>query len=207
MLPTQTRTSSRTDKVLIVGSSTGGPPALREVLTGIPGDIGVPILVVQHMPAGFTRALAERLDTLCEIEVQEAQPGARLVPGRALVAAGGLHMIIDRNREVRLTMSQPECGVRPSVNVTMESVVRVYGANTVAAILTGMGSDGTRGAGLIKNAGGQVIVEDESTCAVYGMPRSVVAAGLADKVLPLPKIAAELVRAVRLNGAPAEASA
>ncbi len=185
------------DRTVIIGSSTGGPQALRTVLTSFPADAAVPILVVQHMPAGFTRSLAERLNELGPLPVEEAQPGSKVQAGRVLIAPGGLHMTVTKSGQIRLNDGPPECGVRPSVNVTMASAVEAYGASTIGVVLTGMGSDGTRGAGLIKAAGGQVIVEDESTCVVYGMPKSVVDAGYADRVLPLPRIASEIVRLCR----------
>jgi two-component system chemotaxis response regulator CheB len=184
-------------KVVVIGSSTGGPQALRVLLTSLPPDMAVPILVVQHMPAGFTRSLAERLNDLGPLPVKEARAGSRLQNGRVLIAPGGFHMVTNGDGEVQLTSGPPECGVRPSVNVTIESVVAAYAADTVGVVLTGMGSDGTRGAGLIKSAGGQVIVQDESTCVVYGMPKSAAEAGYADRIVPLPHIARELVRVCR----------
>ncbi len=181
-------------KTVLIGSSTGGPPALRRLLERLPADIDVPILLVQHMPPGFTRSLADRLDKLCSLRVEEASEGARLEPGKALLAPGGRHMKLRRSGTISLSDGPPECGVRPSVNVTMESLVAVAGDQVVAAVLTGMGNDGTRGAGLIKQAGGHVIAEAESSCVVYGMPRAVVDAGFADELLPLDKIADAIVR-------------
>ncbi len=188
------------NRVVVVGSSTGGPPALREGLTALPRDLRVPLLVVQHMPAGFTKALADRLNTQCAIEVREAKPGDHMTPGVALLAPGGFHMVIERTGEIRLTMAATECGVRPAINVTLESVQALHGRRTLGVILTGMGNDGTRGAGLVKRAGGTIIAEDESTCAVYGMPRSVFEAGFTDVVVPLPRIASEIIKACRPVG-------
>ena len=171
-----------------------GLQALRRLLERLPADIGVPVLIVQHMPAGFTRSLAERLNALCPLHVEEAREGARLQPGAALLAPGGWHMTLNRDGTVSLNEGPPECGVRPAVNVTMESLVATAGDRVVAAVLTGMGSDGTRGAGLIKDAGGHVIAEAESSCVVYGMSRSAVEAGFVDELLPLDQIAGAIVR-------------
>lgn len=179
--------------VVVIGSSTGGPPALREVLSQLPGDLGLPVVVVQHMPPGFTKSMAERLDGMSPLHIVEAEEGARLEVGKVLIAPGGWHLTIDSARVVHLNEDPPECGVRPSVNVTLEAVTKVFGGQVVTAILTGMGVDGTRGAALVRAAGGPVITEDESTCVVYGMPRSVVDAGLSTVQRPLHGIAAAIV--------------
>ncbi len=180
-------------RTVVIASSTGGPQALRAVLTSFPADTAVPILVVQHMPAGFTRALAERLNELGPLKVREGRPGSKVEPGLALIAPGGFHMLVNRRGEIELSQAPGECGVRPAANVLMESAAAVYGAATVGVVLTGMGHDGTRGAGLIKAAGGRIIAEDESTCVVYGMPRSVAEAGFVDRVAPLQDVAAAVV--------------
>lgn len=182
-------------KIVVIGTSTGGPRALHEVVPHLPGALPAGVLIVQHMPPGFTRSLAQRLNEISQLEVKEAEPGDQVRPGLALLAPGNHHMIVTRQGTVELDERPPEHGVRPAVDVTMESVVQFYGEATVGVILTGMGSDGTRGAGLIKGAGGQVIAEDKSTSIIYGMPRSVIEAGLADKVVPLDRMAAEIVAA------------
>jgi two-component system chemotaxis response regulator CheB len=176
-------------RTVVIASSTGGPQALRAVLTSFPADTAVPILVVQHMPPGFTRALAERLNELGPLRVQEARPGSKLEPGLVLIAPGGFHMLVKARGEIALSQTPSECGVRPAANVLMESAAAVYGAATVGVVLTGMGHDGTRGAGLIKAVGGRIVAEDESTCVVYGMPRSVADAGFVDRVAPLQDVA------------------
>jgi len=181
------------DTVVVIGSSTGGPQALTAVLQALPADTKVPILVVQHMPKEFTGPLAERLNLQSKVRVVEGSAGMRLEPGLAIVAPGGHHMVLNKRHQIQIDDRPPECGVRPSINVTMESVVAVYGRSTLGVILTGMGSDGTRGAGLIKGAGGNVIAESPETCVIYGMPRSVVEAGYADGVIPLESIAGEIV--------------
>jgi two-component system chemotaxis response regulator CheB len=155
------------------------------------------LVVVQHMPAGFTRSLAERLDTLSRLRVKEASPGDTPAVGQALVAPGGFHMLFDENKRVTLNQNPAVHGVRPAVDVTLASLVQRYGKAVIAVILTGMGSDGTNGAALLHGAGGQVLVEDESSSVVWGMPRSVVEAGCADAVLPLSGMAAAIERAVR----------
>ena len=145
------------DRTVVIGCSTGGPQALHEVLTRLPENFGVPIVVVQHMPPHFTRSLAERLDTLCEVRVREARPGSRLEAGLALIAPGGFHMTVDGDGVCSLNEDEQECGVRPAVNVTLASVVATQGRRTVAAILTGMGSDGLRDVELVHEAGGRVL--------------------------------------------------
>jgi two-component system chemotaxis response regulator CheB len=184
-------------RLVVIGSSTGGPQALREVLTSLPIDLGVPVAVVQHMPEGFTATLAERLDDLAPLHVLEGAEGLALQPGMVVIAPGGRHMTISRRGRIALNDRPTEHGVRPAVNVTMESVAEWSGSQLTAAVLTGMGSDGTRGVGLLKERGAHVIAEDESTCIVYGMPKSVVDAGLADATLPLDRIAGAIAAQCR----------
>jgi two-component system chemotaxis response regulator CheB len=191
---TQDAPCSVKSKVLVIGCSTGGPRALSEIVPRIPANIPASILIVQHMPAGFTRSLAERLNGSSEIAVKEAESGDRLERGKALLAPGGFHMVIDRSGVVSLNEDPQVCGVRPSVDVTMNSIASRYGSSIRAVVLTGMGSDGTNGSRAIRQAGGKIVVEHESTCAVYGMPRSIVEAGLADEVVPLPGIAGAIAR-------------
>jgi two-component system, chemotaxis family, protein-glutamate methylesterase/glutaminase len=186
----------RNQRVVVIGSSTGGPRALAEVIPGLPQDLPAAVVVVQHMPAGFTHSLAERLDSLSPLKVREARPGDCLMAGQVLVAPGGFHMVIDERGQVTLNQNPPVHGVRPAVDVTLASVVKQYGRNTIAVILTGMGSDGTNGSTLTHNCGGWVIAEHESTTVVYGMPRSVVEAGAADQIVPLPKVASAIHLAV-----------
>jgi two-component system chemotaxis response regulator CheB len=184
-------------RVVVIGASTGGPQAVRRVLTALPAGMRVPVVVVQHMPAGFTRSLADRLNDLGPLKVREAEAGMSLTPGEVLLAPGGYHLTFDRQGVASLNQEPPEMGVRPAINVTMASIAQIPMANPVAVILTGMGSDGTRGAGLIKAAGGTVISEAEATCVVYGMPRAVFEAGHSDEVLPLDAIAEGIARQVR----------
>lgn len=176
------------DTVVVIGSSIGGPRALCRLIPSLPSDIPAAVLIVQHMPAGFTRSLAERLNQASQIEVREAAEGDVLHIGQALVAPGGYHTVVKRAGGISLNREAPVCGVRPSVDVTMESAARIYGSACVAVVLTGMGTDGTAGTARIKSFGGRVIAEDESTCTVFGMPKSVIESGNADMVLPLPEM-------------------
>ncbi len=196
--PSRVRLSplGRRDLLLILGTSTGGPRALYQVVPSLPADLPAAVLVVQHMPAGFTQSLANRLDHASPLQVKEANGDDSLHVGQALVAPGGYHLLVERGGRVALDEGPTVNGVRPSVDVTMESAVKAYGSRVVAVVLTGMGRDGTQGALAIKGNGGKVIAEDESTCVVYGMPKSVVESGAADLVVPLPGIATEIVRLV-----------
>ncbi|MCL4560660.1 MAG: chemotaxis response regulator protein-glutamate methylesterase [Chloroflexi bacterium] len=195
-----TKTSRRLrphDRVVVIGSSTGGPRALNTLIPALAPDLPAAFIIVQHMPTGFTHSLAERLDSISKIRVKEAQPGDRLEAGMALVAPGGFHLTVEQSGQVLLNQNPPVHGVRPAVDVTLASIVQHFGGSTIGVILTGMGNDGTNGAALIHSSGGKVIAEHESTCVVWGMPRSVVEAGLADFISPLHEIAAHLDEEVR----------
>ncbi len=181
-------------KTLIIGTSTGGPKALMQVIPNLPGDLPAQVLVVQHMPPLFTKSLAERLDNASQLTVKEAKEGDHARQGQVLLAPGDYHMTISADCKVSLNQNPPRWGVRPSVDATMESVATSFGSSSLGVIMTGMGVEGTKGSSSIKSAGGSIIVEDESTCAVYGMPMSVVNAGYADAVVPLHNIAAAIVK-------------
>lgn len=186
--------------IVAIGVSTGGPNALSELLPALPANLSVPIVIVQHMPPMFTKMLADRLDVQCQIDVFEGTAGAPLIPGRAYVAPGGYHMTVKRERtNVGLMLNQeaPENSCRPAVDVLFRSVVEVYGAGVLGVILTGMGQDGLRGCEGIRDVQGQIIAQDEQSSVVWGMPGFVAKAGLADQVLPLNQIAAEIVRRVQ----------
>lgn len=183
--------------LILIGSSTGGPGALNEIIPALPATLLSPVVIVQHMPAGFTRSLAERLNSISPLKVKEAEPGDPLLTGQVLLAPGGFHLTLDEHERVALNQKPAVHGVRPAVDVTLNSLIQRFGKNVLAVILTGMGSDGTLGASILHSAGGYVIAEDESTCVVWGMPRSVVEAGAADAVLPRTKIARAIERAVR----------
>jgi two-component system chemotaxis response regulator CheB len=181
------------DRLLVIGSSTGGPRALAEVVSGLPADLNCAVLIVQHLPAGFTKSLADRLDHGCALPVAEAKDGDLLSVGRVMVAPGDFHLKVT-GRRVQLEMGARRHGVRPSVDTTLETAVQSFGPAILTAILTGMGEDGTEGARAVKAAGGLVLAEDESTCVVYGMPRSIVENGLADDVIPLDHMAEAISR-------------
>jgi two-component system, chemotaxis family, protein-glutamate methylesterase/glutaminase len=183
------------DKLIIIGASTGGPRALRQVITSLPSDLAAAVLVVQQMPIGYTQTLAQRLNELSFMTVQEATEGERIAAGLVLVAAGGFHLRVNKRR-VFLDDGPPRNHVSTAVDVTMETAVPYFGSNIIGVILTGMGKDGTAGAAVIKEAGGYIIAEHQSTSVVYGMPGSVVRAGLADRTIPLPQIAPLLTELV-----------
>lgn len=200
VLPINARSSRPgrpSDLVVAIGASTGGPQALYRVMRELPADLPAPVAMVQHMPAGFTRSLAEHLDAVSALRVVEAAGGERLEPGTAIVAPGGHHLVFDAQRRAKLLETPPLHGVRPAVDVMLESVASLAGVEPLAVVLTGMGRDGARGCRAIREAGGWVIAEDASTCVIYGMPRAVAEAGLADEVVPLDGIADAIVRYVQ----------
>ncbi len=190
--------------MVAIGVSTGGPNALAEVIPHIPKDCPVPIVIVQHMPPVFTKCLAERLSVKSQIPIHEGQPGDVLVPGHAWIAPGDFHMVVERQGpKIVLATNQdpPENSCRPAVDVMFRSVAKVYGHAVLAVVLTGMGQDGMRGAEVIREAGGYVMVQDEATSVVWGMPGAVVQAGFAHLVLPLPQVSTEIMRKVRAGQA------
>lgn len=195
------RPAARVD-VLAIGTSTGGPNALAELLPGIPKNFPVPIVIVQHMPPLFTRMLAERLNKQTAIGVHEGEAGKKLEPGQAWIAPGGHHMTVERRgTSVQLATAQgpPENSCRPAVDVLFRSVANTFGANTLAVVLTGMGSDGVLGARAVREQGGHVYVQDEASSVVWGMPGQVAASGFADNIYPLRSMAAEIDRHVRVS--------
>ncbi|OFW46061.1 MAG: chemotaxis response regulator protein-glutamate methylesterase [Acidobacteria bacterium RIFCSPLOWO2_12_FULL_67_14b] len=209
-IPPPARLTGPTD-VIAIGVSTGGPNALAALLPALPATLPVPIVIVQHMPPMFTRLLAERLDTQSAIKVAEARAGMTLAAGHAYIAPGDFHMTLYRRGVdvvIALNQDPPENSCRPAVDVLFRSVVAQFGGGTLGAVLTGMGQDGLRGCELIREAGGQVIVQDEASSVVWGMPGFVARAGLAHRVLPLSTIAGELVHraaSIARPGLPARA--
>jgi len=190
------------EKLIAVGASTGGTEAIRAVLQSLPADAPA-ILVTQHMPPGFTRSFAERLNGLCRIAVKEAAHGERILPGHAYIAPGDAHLTLSRsgaNYVVTLDQRPPVNRHRPSVDVLFDSVARVAGRNAVGVILTGMGRDGARGLLQMREAGAHTIAQDEQSCVVYGMPREAVELGAAQSVLPLSRISGQLLHLVQLAG-------
>jgi len=191
------RTYLKSTPVILIGSSTGGPGALSEIIPALPSDLPAPVVIVQHMPAGFTRSLSERLNSISPLKVKEAEPGDQLLIGQVLVAPGGFHMTLDTEERITLNQKPAVHGVRPAIDVTLNSLIQRFGRNVIGVILTGMGSDGTLGTSILHSAGGYVIAEHESTCVVWGMPRSVVEAGAASVILPRPQIARAIENAIR----------
>ncbi|NLI74296.1 MAG: chemotaxis response regulator protein-glutamate methylesterase [Euryarchaeota archaeon] len=176
------------DWIVVIGSSTGGPKALPEVLSRLPANLPASVLIVQHMPEGFTRSFAERLNWTSPLEVKEAEEGEELQKGRVYLAPGNKHLVLN-GRKLHLTNDPKVNYVRPAIDVLMKSVAPVYGPRTIGVILTGMGSDGAEGMRYIKQNGGKTIAQSEDTCVVYGMPKAVIESGAADRVDPLEDIA------------------
>lgn len=183
-------------QVIAIGSSTGGPIALQEILTKLPEKFPLPIVLVQHMPLAFTAAFAQRLDKLCRVRVKEAADGDLLIPGQALLAPGGSQMVFERRGTgviVRIKSAQPGQTYRPCVDITFSSLAKFYPGKVVSIILTGMGADGREGIRELKRDNSTVWAQNEETCVVFGMPGAVVEAGLADQVLPLQEIGPRLI--------------
>jgi two-component system, chemotaxis family, protein-glutamate methylesterase/glutaminase len=197
--PAVKRPPARTSgaRAMVIACSTGGPKALAELVPALPAGLGCGIVIVQHMPAGFTGSLAERLDRASKLTVREAKSGDRLTPGVALLAPGGYHLRLTGEGMVRLTEEPEIGGLRPRADVTISDAASIFGNRLVLTVLTGMGKDGLEGARDVKRFGGRILVEDESTCTVYGMPRSISEAHLADVELPLDALAATIVEETR----------
>ncbi|GAB6098128.1 chemotaxis response regulator protein-glutamate methylesterase [Halanaerocella petrolearia] len=183
--------TNQDDNLVVIGASTGGPRALKEVVSNLPANLNAAVLIVQHMPAGFTSSLAQRLNKLSPLTVKEAQEGDKLEKGVALVAPGDYHMII-KNNSVKLTKGSKVHNVRPAIDKTIGSVVKEYKSQLVGVLLTGMGKDGAKGLKLIKEFGGQTIAQDESTSVVYGMPKVAYQLGAVDSVKSIYKISSKI---------------
>jgi two-component system chemotaxis response regulator CheB len=186
-------------EVVAIGTSTGGPPALQTIIPRLPPGLSSAILVVQHMPLGFTRSLAERLDARSALEVREAEDGDAVSPGRVLIAPAGRHMKLrKRGAAVKVVLDEEPRGSLhcPSVDVLMTSVARVYGARALGIVLTGMGADGVEGLRAIREAGGRTLAESEETCVIYGMPKAALEAGVVERSVPLGRMADEILAAV-----------
>lgn len=188
--------------VVVVGVSTGGPNALQAVIPMLPSTLPVPVLIVQHMPPIFTKHLADRLNQLSELEVREAAGGESLEPGKVWLAPGDFHMTVQREgaaARICLNQGTPENSCRPAVDVLFRSAAATFGPNVLAVVLTGMGQDGARGCGVVQQNGGRTIAQDESTSVVWGMPGAVVQAGFANQVLPLNRIASEIIQIAQIG--------
>ncbi|MBK5000721.1 chemotaxis response regulator protein-glutamate methylesterase [Pseudomonas sp. S31] len=182
-------------KLVAIGTSTGGPVALQRVLTQLPASFPAPIVLIQHMPAAFTKAFAERLDKLCKISVKEAEDGDVLRPGLALLAPGGKQMMVDGRGTVKILPGDERLNYKPCVDITFGSAAKSYGDKVLSVVLTGMGADGREGARLLKQGGSTVWAQDEASCVIYGMPMAIVKANLADAVYSLDEIGKHLVEA------------
>lgn len=188
-----------TEKIIFIGASTGGTEATKDVLVNLPADCPA-VVITQHMPPGFTRSYAARLDGLCKIRVKEAQDGERILPGHGYIAPGGFHLSVERsgaNYIARVQDGEPVNRHKPSVEVLFNSAARVVGPNALGIMLTGMGGDGAKAMKAMKDAGAYNYVQDEASCVVFGMPREAIAAGAADEVLPLNQIAPHLIDRLR----------
>ena len=193
----KTHTALPPNRIIAIGISTGGPNALQYVLSQIPGDFPASILIVQHMPEGFTEMFAKRLDECCALEVQEARSGDLLVASRVLICPGNRHIMVrrmPRGDMAVLSDGSPVNGHRPSADVLFHSVAQQFGPTAVGLLMTGMGEDGAEGLGALKAAGGVTVAQSEDTCVVSGMPRAAISKGYADKVIPLEGIAAYLIQ-------------
>jgi two-component system, chemotaxis family, protein-glutamate methylesterase/glutaminase len=188
-------------EIIALGTSTGGPRALEEILPQLPADLPVGMIIVQHMPLGFTAPFAKRLDSISNVKVREAKNGDAMQPGSVYIAPAGQHATLSRKPGSRATIAlsdnPPGTIHKPSVDVMMLSVAEAFGRHAVGIILTGMGADGLQGMTAIRNAGGTTIGQDEATCAVYGMPRCCADSGILQRVVPLPQVPKEILQVVR----------
>jgi len=200
--PKQLSLTQTTNKIIAIGASTGGVEAITQVLTRLPANTPG-IVIVQHMPVKFTAAFANRLNGLCAIEVKEAANGDPVIPGRALLAPGGLHMLLRRSGAryyVAVKDGPPVCHQRPSVEVMFQSVAKYAGANAVGAILTGMGADGAKGLLTMRQNGARTLAQDEKSCVVFGMPKEAISMEAAEIIKPLSEVAKSLLGMVQTSG-------
>lgn len=191
------RASGKQYKLLLIGTSTGGPVALQKILTQFPANYPHPILLIQHMPAAFTPAFANRLNGLCKIEVKEAVNGDLLRPGCAYLAPGGMQMMIERSGSsgrIKVLAGSAEMNYKPCVDITFASASKAYGGDVLAVVLTGMGADGREGARMLKSAGATIWAQDEASCVVYGMPQAVASAGIATQSISLDNMAESILK-------------
>lgn len=199
-VPVQIEKQQVSTDIVVIGISTGGPQALRYLIPRLPREFPVPIVIVMHMPPGYTQLFAQSLNEIANLEVREATEGEVLRAGTVLLAPAGLHLTFDRRENgtigTHLDIHPLDSPHRPAVDVMFQSAAEVFASRTLAIVMTGMGADGTRGAAWIKARGGRVFAEAEESCVVYGMPRSIVEAGLCDKSVPLAKMAVAIAEAV-----------
>jgi two-component system chemotaxis response regulator CheB len=196
------KTSAAHERInaIVIGASTGGPRALYAVITKLPEDLGVPVFIVQHMPEGFTKAFADRLNTNSRMKVQEASHLQLVEINNVYIAPGGYHMEVMADKKIHLNREPSIWGVRPAVDRLFSSAAEVYGTGLLSVVLTGMGRDGAKGTEDVKNAGGTTISEDESTCVIYGMPKAAFETGKVDFVSPVDKISDKILKLVCGDG-------
>ena len=197
--PLSEKISTGNYKIIVIGASTGGPSAIQEILTLLPKNFPTPVLVIQHMPAAFTGPFARRLDSMSQLSIKEAEDGDVITNGKVFIAPGGKQTFVEEHagkKVIRVRDSAANEQYKPCVDVSFQSISSVYGKNSLAIILTGMGSDGRAGAAQLKKHGSSVWAQDEQSCVVYGMPHAVVEAGLVDRILPITEIARQLASGV-----------
>lgn len=185
---------------VVIAASTGGPRSLYSIITKLPEDLGVPVFIVQHMPEGFTKAFADRLNTNCKMKVQEAFHLQTIEKSNVYVAPGGYHMEVEGDNKIHLNKEPSVWGVRPAADRLFSSAAKVYGSGLLSVVLTGMGKDGAKGTKDVKKAGGTTISEDKSTCTIYGMPKAAFDTGMVDLVLPVDMISQEILKLVCRDG-------
>ena len=197
---TSSLTINRAYQILAIGTSTGGPVALQKILTQLPADFPYPIVMVQHMPAAFTKAFSQRLDGLCKVRVKEAEDGDVLRPGQAYLAPGGKQLIVDgTSSNARLRIKEDNSGrvtYKPSVDITFASLSKLFGGKVLGVILTGMGADGREGSRMLKQKGATIWAQDEASCVVYGMPQAVASAGISSRSISLNEMAKAIIKEV-----------
>ena len=200
-LKNHAKKSQSPTSVVIIGSSTGGPKVVQQILSEFPPTLDPAMIVIQHMPKFFTKPFAERLNQLCALEVQEAKDEELLQTGKILVAPGSHHLRLEKNStgeiHVRISHEPTDLPYQPSVDLAMESAVKIFESSVIGVVLTGMGNDGARGMEAIKAAGGQTIAQNEATCIVYGMPKAVVDGGHADSVVPISQMSTEILHRIQ----------
>lgn len=185
--------------IILIGASTGGPNAIEKIITEITEDLNVSILIVQHMPSGFTKTFAERLNKKCQLEVLEAKDGMRIEKKKIYIAPGGYHMIVEKSGTIGLNTEDSIWGVRPAVDKLFISASRIYGNRIISVILTGMGRDGAEGTVVVKSNGGTTISQDEKSSVIYGMPKCAYETGCVDYVFPLKDIASKIKTLIMVN--------
>ncbi|MFN7018153.1 MAG: chemotaxis response regulator protein-glutamate methylesterase [Fimbriimonadales bacterium] len=195
--PSATFSKTKELPLVVIGASTGGPRALSLLMSQLPPDFHAPMLLVQHMPEGFTRSLAERLNRLSHLQVREAQESDRLQPGVAYLAPGGRHLQLLSGGRLHLSEEPPLHGVRPAVDITLLSIAQNYSGNVVVAILTGMGNDGAMGVRALHAKGARILAEDERSCIVFGMPRAAIQTGCVHQIAPLEQMAQRITEEVQ----------